>query len=93
MSGLDIVRKTLGQHETATVQTTAIDQSAGTVNLTTMLALKGRHREPRRFLGDGCECELELAAARAAHSQPIKPVELSRHRAYQILKAIFTRGG
>lgn len=26
-SGLDIVRKTLGQHEIATVQTTAIDQS------------------------------------------------------------------
>jgi len=37
-SGLDIVRKTLGQHEIATVQTTAIDQGAGVVNLTTMLA-------------------------------------------------------
>ena len=37
-SGLDIVRKTLGQHEIATVQTTAIDQSAGMVNLTTVLA-------------------------------------------------------
>src|SRR5271169_1681504 len=37
-SGLDIVRKTLGQHEIATVQTTAIDQAAGMVNLTTMLA-------------------------------------------------------
>jgi hypothetical protein len=37
-SGLDIVRKTLGQHEIATVQTTAIDQTAGIVNLTTMLA-------------------------------------------------------
>jgi len=37
-SGLDIVRKTLGQHEIATVQTTAIDQTAGTVNLTTLLA-------------------------------------------------------
>jgi hypothetical protein len=37
-SGLDIVRKTLGQHEIATVQTTAIDQAAGVVNLTTMLA-------------------------------------------------------
>jgi ERF superfamily len=35
-SGLDIVRKTLGQHEIATVQTTAIE--AGVVNLTTMLA-------------------------------------------------------
>src|SRR5256885_2308998 len=36
--GLDIVRKTLGQHEIATVQTTAIDPAAGMVNLTTMLA-------------------------------------------------------
>jgi hypothetical protein len=37
-SGLDIVRKTLGQHEIATVQTTAIDQTAGVVNLITTLA-------------------------------------------------------
>jgi hypothetical protein len=37
-SGLDIVRKTLGQHEIATVQTTAIDPATGIVNLTTMLA-------------------------------------------------------
>jgi hypothetical protein len=37
-SGLDIVRKTLGQHEIATVQTTAIDQASGVVNLTTVLA-------------------------------------------------------
>src|SRR6266705_200476 len=37
-SGLDIVRKTLGQHEIATVQTTAIDQATGMVQLTTMLA-------------------------------------------------------
>jgi len=37
-SGLDIVRKTLGQHEIATVQTTAIDQDAGIINLTTVLA-------------------------------------------------------
>jgi hypothetical protein len=31
-SGLEIVRKTLGEHEIATVQTTAIDQGAGIVN-------------------------------------------------------------
>lgn len=37
-SGLDIVRKTLGQHEIATVQTTAVDQASGMVNLTTTLA-------------------------------------------------------
>src|SRR5262245_36060205 len=37
-NGLDIVRKTLGQHKIATVQTTAIDHTAGMVNLTTTLA-------------------------------------------------------
>jgi hypothetical protein len=37
-SGLEIVRMTLGQHEIATLQTTAIDQAAGIVNLTTVLA-------------------------------------------------------
>jgi len=36
-SGLDIVRKTLGQHEIATVQATAIDPAVGMVDLTTML--------------------------------------------------------
>jgi hypothetical protein len=37
-SGLEIVRKTLGQHEIATMQTTSIDQAAGIVSLTTVLA-------------------------------------------------------
>ena len=37
-SGLDIVRKTFGQHEIATMQTTAIDQLSGMVQLTTTLA-------------------------------------------------------
>ena len=37
-TGLEIVRKVLGQHEIATVQTTSIDQPAGFVNLTTVLA-------------------------------------------------------
>ena len=37
-SGLDIVRKVLGQHEIATVQTTSVDQTAGIINLTTVLA-------------------------------------------------------
>jgi hypothetical protein len=32
------VRKVLGQHEIATVQTTSIDQAAGIINLTTVLA-------------------------------------------------------
>src|SRR5215475_9368849 len=37
-SGLDIVRKTLSQHEIATIQTTAIDREARVVSLTTTLA-------------------------------------------------------
>src|SRR6266446_3713676 len=37
-SGLDIVRKSLGRHEIATIQTTAIDKDAGLLRLTTVLA-------------------------------------------------------
>ena len=37
-SGLEIVRKALGRHEIATVQTTSIDQQAGLIRLTTVLA-------------------------------------------------------
>ena len=37
-SGLDLVRKSLGRHEIATVQTTSIDEAAGLIRLTTTLA-------------------------------------------------------
>ena len=37
-SGLDIVRKTLSQHQIATVQTTSIDETVGIVRLSTVLA-------------------------------------------------------
>jgi hypothetical protein len=37
-SGLDIVREGLGQHEIATIQTTAIDQDSGQIQPTTLLA-------------------------------------------------------
>jgi hypothetical protein len=37
-AGLDIARKTLGQHDIAVVQSTAVDHAAGMVNLTTVLA-------------------------------------------------------
>src|ERR1700761_3829379 len=37
-SGLDLVRKSLGRHEIATVQTTSIDDTAGLIRLTTVLA-------------------------------------------------------
>ena len=37
-AGLEIVRKCLGQHEIAVVQTTAIEKEAGLIQLTTLLA-------------------------------------------------------
>ena len=37
-SGLDLVRKSLGRHEIATVQTTSIDETSGLIRLTTTLA-------------------------------------------------------
>src|SRR5918993_905512 len=37
-SGLEIVRKSLGRHEIAAVQTTALDNEAGLIRLTTVLA-------------------------------------------------------
>src|ERR1700748_605677 len=36
-SGLDLIRKCLGQHEIATVQTTAMDKESGLICLTTTL--------------------------------------------------------
>jgi predicted phage-related endonuclease len=57
-SGLDIVRKTLGQHEIATLQTTAIDQAAGMVNLTTTLA----HASGEWIASDWPVCPIAEAA-------------------------------
>src|ERR1700733_2017479 len=37
-TGLDLIRKSLGRHEIATVQTTSIDEAAGLLRLTTVLA-------------------------------------------------------
>jgi ERF superfamily len=60
-SGLDIVRKALGQHEIATVQTTAIDQAAQAVSLTTVLA----HSSGEWIASDWPVCALsEMAAPR-----------------------------
>src|SRR5256885_16641156 len=51
-SGLDIVRKTMGKYEIATVQTTAIDQEAGLIRLTTVLA----HSSGEGVSSDGPAC-------------------------------------
>jgi len=58
-SGLDIVRKCLGQHEIATVQTTAIDRDAGQIRLTTLLA----HASGEWIASDWPVCPIEAMAA------------------------------
>ena len=60
-SGLDIVRKALGGHEIATVQTTAIDKEAGLIRLTTTLA----HASGSGFRRNGrCAPSAETSAPR-----------------------------
>jgi hypothetical protein len=58
-SGLDIVRKTLSQHEIATVQTTSIDQTAGIVRLSTVLA----HASGEWLASDWPVCAIKETAA------------------------------
>src|SRR5271167_1042844 len=60
-SGLDIVRKVLGQHEIATLQTTVIDQDIQTVSLTTVLV----HASGEWIASDWPVCALsEMATPR-----------------------------
>jgi hypothetical protein len=60
-AGLDIVRKVLGQHEIATLQTTIIDQDIQTVSLTTVLA----HASGEWIASDWPVCALsEMATPR-----------------------------
>src|ERR1700694_403537 len=47
-SGLEIIRKSLGRQQIATVQTTAIDAATGTISLTTVLA----HASGERIASD-----------------------------------------
>jgi ERF superfamily len=58
-SGLDIVRKTLSQHEIATVQTTSIDETAGIVRLSTVLA----HASGEWIASDWPVCPISETAA------------------------------
>ncbi len=58
-SGLEIVRKSLGQHEIATVQTTAIDQAIGQIRLTTLLA----HASGEWISSDWPVCAISETAA------------------------------
>ncbi len=58
-SGLDIVRKALGQHEIATVQTTAIDVETRLIRLTTVLA----HSSGEWISSDWPVCPISETAA------------------------------
>jgi len=58
-SGLEIVRKTLSQHAIATVQTTSIDESAGLVRLSTVLA----HASGEWIASDWPVCAISETAA------------------------------
>src|SRR6516165_9049344 len=58
-SGLDIVRKTLSQHEIAAVQTTSIDETAGLVRLNTFLA----HASGEWIASDWPVCAISDTAA------------------------------
>src|SRR5436190_18959037 len=79
-SGLDIVRKTLGQHEVATVQTTAIEPAAGMVNLTTMLA----HASGEWIASDWPVCPV----AETAHPQHMAALTYARRYALFTLVGI-----
>ncbi len=58
-SGLEIVRKTLSQHEIATVQATSIDETAGLVRLRTVLA----HASGEWIASDWPVCPIGATAA------------------------------
>ena len=58
-SGLDIVRRTLSQHEIAAVQTTSIDERAGIVRLSTVLA----HASGEWIASDWPVCAISETAA------------------------------
>ncbi|MGP0091067.1 MAG: ERF family protein [Xanthobacteraceae bacterium] len=58
-SGLDIVRKSLGRHEIATIQTTSVDTEAGLIRLTTVLA----HASGEWVSSDWLVCPISEASA------------------------------
>jgi hypothetical protein len=58
-SGLDIVRKSLGRHEIATVQTTTLNRETGLIHLTTMLA----HSSGEWLSSDWPVCPISETAA------------------------------
>src|SRR6202162_4652639 len=79
-SGLDIVRKALGKHEIATVQTTSIDKEAGLIRLTTVLA----HSSGEWVSSDWPVCPINEMAA---------PHKMGAALSYARRYALFTLAG
>jgi hypothetical protein len=79
-SGLDIVRKTLSQHEIATVQTTSIDETAGIVRLSTVLA----HASGEWIASDWSVCAI---------SDTVAPYRMGAALTYARRYALFTLVG
>ena len=65
-SGLDIVRRTLGKHEIAAVQATAIDHAAGIISVTTRLC----HSSGEWIASDWPVCPLDDMASPKRMAQP-----------------------
>src|SRR5260370_31278248 len=79
-SGLDLVRKALGKHEIATVQTTSIDHESGLIRLTTVLA----HSSGEWVSSDWPVCPVGETAA---------PHKMGAALTYVLRYALFTLGG
>src|SRR3974390_536954 len=82
-SGLDIVRKTLSQHEIATVQTTSIDESAGIVRLSTVLA---------HASGEWIGSEWPVCAGSEAATPPRMGAALTYARRYALFTVVGIAG-
>src|ERR1700733_14968524 len=79
-SGLDLIRKSLGRQEIATVQTTSIDDAAGLIRLTTVLA----HASGEWISSDWPVCPVSETAA---------PQRMGGALAYARRYALFTLVG
>ena len=87
-SGLDIVRRCLGQHEIATVQSTAIDRETGLIRLTTTLV----HASGEWVSSDWQVCPAsDTAASPAPSSRPSSDSWIAASRAEVSMKAGSTR--
>jgi hypothetical protein len=78
-TGLDIVRKSLGRHEIATVQTTAIDNEAGLIRLTTILA----HSSGEWMSSDWPVCPISETAA--PHRMGAAPTYARRYALFTLV--------